>query len=74
MVIIFVLQGRGFCGYDQRNCAAAGRQSYNSIKCPQWTRGKDVAGNPAEGGASALIALGVILIVGSTIVFYIKQR
>ena len=27
-----------------------------------------------EAGASALIALGVILIVGSTIVFYIKQR
>ena len=27
-----------------------------------------------EAGASALIVLGVILIVGSTIVFYIKQR
>ncbi len=27
-----------------------------------------------EAGASALIGLGVILIVGSTIAFYIKQR
>lgn len=62
-------------------------QSSNNVENNQLTAngqsGKNSNGNndhgenlpqTGEAGASALIALGVILIVGSTIVFYIKQR
>ena len=70
--------------------AAQGTQGSNNVENNQLTangqntqNGQNGNGNNSDGsnlpqtgetGASALIALGVILIVGSTIAFYIKQR
>ena len=75
---------------SQMNRGVQVAQSSNNVENNQLTAngqngqsGKNSNGNndhgenlpqTGEAGASALIALGVILIVGSTIVFYIKQR
>ena len=72
------------------NAQGQGTQGSNNVENNQLTangqntqNGQNGNGNNSDGsnlpqtgetGASALIALGVILIVGSTIAFYIKQR